>query len=228
MQNRFSLSVLSSLCGCLAVLGSVGCEKEEPKLDAGAAQPSPTPGGVASGVPTTQSQAKEAAGTPPIVDCPAGKYLFDYSSYNLQSLLDPGGQGMMKVVKQEGTAECTITPPATGTWSCTISQPMVAEISMGQAGLAASGKIEMTGTAALTYVKDAPGSLQVKTTDLSAYKMKATMILAGKEIPYPMNQVPQLFGNEGTRWHYACTGDSLHLKGEVPGSATVEMAMKRL
>jgi hypothetical protein len=43
-----------------------------------------------------------------------------------------------------------------------------------------------------------------------------------------MDHMPQLFGNEGTRWSYACTGESLHLKGDVPGSVTVELTMKRL
>ena len=134
----------------------------------------------------------------------------------------------MKVLKQAGTAKCTLSSPSAGTWSCTVTEPMVAEVSMGQAGIAASGKIEMTGTAVLTYVSDTPGSLQVKSTDLSQYKMKATMKLAGKEIPMPIEQVPRLFGNDGTRWHYACTAESLHLKGDVPGNQSVELAMKRL
>lgn len=228
MQNRFRWDVFGTSCGCLMLMASAGCEKEAPQQDAVSQDPQ-TPSAVSPGLPAPQSaRAKEAAGATPVVDCPAGKYLFDYSSYNLQTLLDPGDQGMMKVVKQAGTAQCTISAPALGTWSCTINEPMVAEISMNQMGLSATGKVEMTGTAALTYVADAPGSLQVKSTDVSAYKMKASMNLGGKEIPFPMDHMPQLFGNEGTRWHYACTGESLHLKGEVPGNATVELSMKRL
>lgn len=213
----------------LALLGSAACEKEAPKPEADASSAARAATSAGAAAPEAQAAgAKEVPGTLPVVDCPAGKYLFDYSSYNLQALLDRGGRGMMKVVKQAGKAECTISAPAVGTWSCTVSEPMGAEISMNQLGLAATGKMEMTGTAALTYVADAPGSLQVKSTDLSAYKMKATMILGGQEIPFPMDHMPQLFGNEGTRWSYACTGESLHLKGDVPGSVTVELTMKRL
>jgi len=223
MQNSFRLSVLSSLCGGLLVMGLVGCEKEEPKRQE--AQPSTLPSGAPATPPT---QAKEAAGTTPVVDCPAGNYLFDYASYNLGALLNPTGQGPMKVLKQTGTANCTISSLSVGQWICSVNEPMGAEISMAQAGLSATAKIEMTGTAALTFVGDAPGSLQVKSTDLSAYKMKASMNLGGKEIPFPMDQMPQLFGNEGTRWHYACTAESLHLKGDVPGNVSVELTMKRL
>ncbi|HET7544151.1 MAG TPA: hypothetical protein VFK05_29970 [Polyangiaceae bacterium] len=225
MHRSHRSLVFTAACWCLIGATAVGCKKEEPQRNAAPAPSNAAPSAAPGAAP---AQAKEQAGTTPIADCPAGEYLFDYSTYNLQALLDPTGRGVMKVLNQAGKAKCTLSSPSAGTWSCSVTEPMVAEVAMGQAGLAASGKIEQTGTAVLTYVSDAPGSLQVKSTDLSQYKLKATMKLAGKEIPMPMDKLPRLFGNDGTRWHYACTAESLHLKGDVPGNATVELTMKRL
>lgn len=69
---------------------------------------------------------------------------------------------------------------------------------------------------------------KVTNTGDNNFKTSGVMSMAGKEFPFPEQQLPKSFGEDGTVWAYSCTGDQLVLTAEIAGIKNLTYPMTRI
>jgi hypothetical protein len=125
-------------------------------------------------------------------------------------------------------ADCAFENQPESSWICVLKEPFIAEVGIDQMGMPMSLKLEMSGTARMKYKPLEPGRFQIHSTDSSDFKVKGSMTVAQQDVGFPVEKIPQAFGQKDSTWTYACAGDQLQLTAEIPELKKLSYSMTRI
>ncbi len=234
-MKRFLLNSLCPLGLTVCLVGLNGCDDKQNAPSSGtsedneAAPSQPTPGAAPEGTPAPTPSAEARAAEVDTMDCPSGRWLYDYGDNALEAMISQIPSA--KLTREEGSFICTIDKGSSGKVSCAAEagKPVMNEISATQAGMPFVLLMEISGGTTSKFVLNDDGTMTMSNTDMSGFNIKATATIAGKSVPFPAKEFATAFApeNASVKVAYKCEENTLKLLPQVDGS-TVWQVLKRV